>query len=186
MSKVITIIVNGRPESGKDTFVEALTKKVPSRYKCISTVDKVKKAARLIGWNGVKDQEGRKLLSNLKQLSLQYDHPMSMVRDTLDSINKRGFKSGTFKILFVMSREPEEIKRFKEEIPNCYTLFIDRPGHETGISNTSDNQVTNMEYDYYVYNLGTVSELQTKAIQFKDLLFKDVREEKEDKNNESN
>ena len=71
MKKTI-IIINGTGGAGKDTFVSfcAEFEKVLN----ISAVDKVKEAAAiLVGWNGEKDEVSRKLLVDLKQLSIAYN-----------------------------------------------------------------------------------------------------------------
>jgi len=63
MKKIL--IINGSGGVGKDTFVELLSKYVPTLVH-ISVVDPVKKIAKYIGWNGSKDEPSRKFLAELK------------------------------------------------------------------------------------------------------------------------
>ena len=70
MSKKI-VIINGSGGVGKDAFVEFC-----GEFTCvknISSVDKVKEAAKvLVNWDGTKDDKSRKLLVDLKRLSIEY------------------------------------------------------------------------------------------------------------------
>ena len=75
------IIINGTGGSGKDTFVKFCSKF--AKVTNISSVDKVKEAANiLVGWNGEKDEKSRKLLVDLKKLSIDYnDAPTNYIKD---------------------------------------------------------------------------------------------------------
>ena len=52
------VIINGYGGSGKDTFVEFVSKY--NKVYNFSSVDKVKEIAKLIGWNGKKEEKDRK------------------------------------------------------------------------------------------------------------------------------
>ena len=66
------IIINGTGGAGKDTFVSFCSE--VEKVLNVSTVDKVKEAAKiLVGWNGEKDEVSRKLLVDLKRLSIEYN-----------------------------------------------------------------------------------------------------------------
>ena len=73
------IIINGTGGSGKDTFVQYCSKY--AKVINISSVDKVKEAATiLVGWKGEKDEKSRKLLVDLKKLSIDYnDAPLKYI-----------------------------------------------------------------------------------------------------------
>ncbi len=73
------VIINGVGGSGKDTFVELCAKH--ANVINISSVDKVKEAAKvLVGWNGEKDEKSRKLLVDLKKISIEYnDYPTAYI-----------------------------------------------------------------------------------------------------------
>ena len=66
------VIINGTGGVGKDTFIDFCGEIV--KIMNVSAVDKVKEAAKiLVGWNGEKDEISRKLLSELKRLSIDYN-----------------------------------------------------------------------------------------------------------------
>ncbi len=102
------IIINGTGGSGKDTFVELCSKY--AKVVNISSVDKVKEAAKiLVGWNGEKDEKSRKLLVDLKQLSIDYnDFPTKYVQEQYEA-----FIKSDSNYLFIHIREISEICKIK-------------------------------------------------------------------------
>ena len=82
MNKKI-VIINGSGGVGKDTFVDFC--KEFTNVRNISSVDKVKEAAKiLVNWNGEKDEKSRKLLSDLKRISVEYnDYPNVYIKDSI-------------------------------------------------------------------------------------------------------
>lgn len=152
-------IINGSGGVGKDTFVSCV------RHFCnainYSSVDLIKRAARILGWNGGKTEEDRKFLSDLKSLCAKYnDAPF---RDICDIVNN--FKECEHKYLFLHIREPEEIERAKKEF-NAKTILITRESVSEITTNDSDKNVNNYQYDYIVENNGTLDDLMQKAKDF--------------------
>lgn len=149
------VIVNGSPCAGKDTFCSFC-----DHYgftETYSSVDHIKSVAKMLGWNGVKDAHGRKLLSDLKAISAAYnDLPMKLMRNFVDGQKTRN------DVIFLMIREPEEIERAKHEF-DALAIFIDRPGNKTTVSNRSDRDVAEATYDYVIQNDGTLEDLRKKA-----------------------
>ena len=98
-------IINGAAGVGKDTFVEIakhhfFIKTGLPTYN-ISSVDNVKAAAKILGWDGQKDEKGRKFLSDLKDLSSwNYEGPYKYMSDEVESKDKGFF--------FLHIREPME------------------------------------------------------------------------------
>lgn len=152
------IIINGTGGSGKDTFVEFV-----SKYKKtfnFSSVDKVKKIATQIGWTGSKTEKDRKFLSDLKKLTTEYnDMSFNDIKE-----NVKSFLNSDSEIMFIHIREPEEIKRAALEF-NTKTLLIKRNGVDNISSNYSDANVENYEYDFIIYNT-TLEELEKEALNF--------------------
>lgn len=152
------VIINGSGGVGKDTFVEFC--RIFTGVKNISSVDKVKEAARvLVGWNGEKDEKTRKFLSDLKQLSIDYnDYPLVYIEDQV-----KEFKANnTQTIMFIHIREISEIEKVKKAV-NAKTLLITNKRVEKIETNKSDANVDKFQYDYYIENDGTLDELKEKA-----------------------
>ena len=162
-------IINGRPRSGKDTFVNFCLEELGAFGKLISTVDFVKKIATECGWDGTKDLKNRKFLSDLKDLLTNWgDVPY---KKTLQEIDMFKFDLDCWNVpdkgvVFIMCREPKEIERFEREL-NAKSLLIRRASVEfEQQSNHADSEVLNHKYDYIIENNGTIDELKEKAKDF--------------------
>lgn len=154
------IIINGTGGAGKDTFVSFCSE--VTGVLNVSTVDKVKEAAKvLVGWNGEKDEVSRKLLVDLKQLSIAYnDAPTKYICNMA-----KEFKDSDNKLMFVHIREANEIEKAKKLL-NAKTLLITNPRVKLITSNDSDGKVNEYNYDYYIVNDGTLDDLKDKASKF--------------------
>ena len=154
------IIINGTGGSGKDTFVEFCGEFTSIIN--ISSVDKVKEAAKtLVGWNGEKDEKSRKLLVDLKQLSIEYNnYPSKYIWEKYNE-----FMGSNERYLFIHIREIDEIIKAKKML-NAKTLLVKNPRVELITSNDSDGNVYNYNYDYVIENDGTLEDLKNKAKQF--------------------
>lgn len=152
------VVINGTGGSGKDTFVEFV-----SKYEKIlnfSSVDKVKEIAKMIGWEGGKSEKDRKFLSDLKRLTTEYnDMAFNSMKEAVDS-----FKNSDDEIMFIHIREPEEIQRAVCNF-GAKTLLIKRVGLDNIASNYSDASVDNYNYDFIIEN-STLESLDNKAEEF--------------------
>ena len=159
MNKKI-VVINGTGGSGKDTFVSFCSEIL--KVTNVSAVDKVKQAAEiLVGWNGQKDEPSRKLLSDLKRISIEYnDAPTKYIMSRADD-----FMHSDDDIMFIHIREPEEIEKIKKQL-SVKTLLISNPNVKLITSNDSDGKVTEFQYDYYIDNAGTLEDLRKKAEDF--------------------
>ena len=161
-------IINGSGGVGKDTFVELVSIELNNILKKFhtvvnfSSVDKVKEIAKEIGWDGKKSEKDRKFLSDLKKLTSEYcDMPFESMKNTVKEFND----NDEAKLLFLHIREPEEIRRAVKEF-NAKTILVTRESVECVISNISDRNVFNYDYDFLINNNGTIDDLRNKAKQF--------------------
>lgn len=154
------VIINGTGGAGKDTFVSFCSE--VTGVLNVSTVDKVKEAAKvLVGWNGEKDEVSRKLLVDLKQLSIVYnDAPTKYICSMAED-----FENSDNNLMFVHIREAREIEKAKKLL-NAKTLLITNPRVKLITSNDSDGKVNEYNYDYYIVNDGTLDDLKDKASKF--------------------
>lgn len=154
------VIINGTGGAGKDTFVTFCSE--IEKVLNISTVDKVKEAAKiLVGWNGEKDEISRKLLVDLKKISIDYnDAPTKYVLEMAEQ-----FRKSENNLMFIHIREIDEIEKTKKLL-NAKTLLITNPRVKLITSNNSDGKVNEYTYDYYIENDKTLEDLKNKAIEF--------------------
>jgi len=158
MNKVI--IINGGGGVGKDTFVK-LCKEQNDNVKSISTVDCVKEIAKKCEWDGSKSENDRRFLSDLKDALAKWnDIPFNKVINFIKSMDN--------KIIFIYCREPDEIERFCYSIENAEvsTLLIINDNVTKINSNHADAEVENYNYDYIIYNNGTIDNLKDSAYIF--------------------
>ncbi len=156
------IIINGTGGSGKDTFVEYVSKY--AKVYNFSSVDKVKEVAKLIGWSGTKTDKDRKFLSDLKKLTTEYnDMSFNSIKNAVEK-----FEKSNDEIMFIHIREPEEISRAVNKF-NAKTLLVKREGLDLITTNYSDASVENYNYDFVIKNT-TLNELDNSAERLVDKL----------------
>ena len=160
MINKIKIIINGCGGVGKDTFVDYC--RIFANVTNVSSVDKVKEAAKLLGWDGGKTEDDRKFLSDLKLLSTGYNNfPYEYLKENIDKF----MQDKSSNVLFMHIREPEEIDRIKKEF-GCITVLVQNINVDNIDSNMADANVHNYEYDYVINNDYDLNRLKEKAIHF--------------------
>ena len=145
--------------SGKTTF-ETIVKLMTQDCIIFSTIDPIKEIAERFIWNGEKDAKGRKLLSDLKRLFVEYDNNyiMNYIDNTLYPQRAN--------VIFIDSREPEEIKNICEKF-DAKSILVRRPSIEGApTSNSSDANVFNYDYDIVIMNDGEKRDLIEAAAEF--------------------
>lgn len=152
------IVINGSGEAGKDSFVESAIRHLAllgysaSNH---SSVDLVKEAAAVLGWDGAKNEKGRQFLSDLKDLSTsRYAGPMNYMSGLIKGLGHD--------FMFFHIREPQEIARFLEVNSGSLSLLVSRPGVQ-GFGNHADQNVAKHPYDFSIENAGTLADLDEKA-----------------------
>ena len=164
------VILNGYPRCGKDTFAELCQELYPEYVKITSTVIPVKKAAKVLGWDGSKTDSNRSFLHDLKMLWTKY------LDGSFRFVNKMAMNN-TDKVLFVMAREIPELIRFKkhfaEQNINCVSLLIKREDlHKPdnyADANVEGIEGLDFEYDVIIENVNGdnwLMELEEKAEAF--------------------
>lgn len=173
MSKKI-VILNSSGGAGKDTLVK-FAKEILSEervYK-ISSVDRTKEFAKLMGWNGIfKAERDRWFLANLKSLLTEYNNLpfIDMVTEMEHFINTYPNDS----VMFIDVREPSEIEKLVKHFwYPVYTALVINNNVEDITSNHADSMVYNYFYDYVIDNSGSLDDLRDSAVSFlKDIKIK--------------
>lgn len=159
-------------------MVQRLMEEKIGPYSCriVSTVNFVKEVAKFCGWNGQKNPKDRKFLSDLKDILTQWDDiPYKDIINSYEEMKKvwkqLGYKEEKC-LYFIMCREPEEIQKFIDRI-EARTLIVERgEANEQVPSNHADANVHNYTYNTYIYNNGTLKDLEKIAYKFTDLFLK--------------
>lgn len=159
------IIVNGYPESGKDTFVRhcwtrlTITDSRPVfEYDSVGKYKEVLK--RYFGWDGIeKNAVIRSALAYMKTLDMELsDGPFNdfgkFVNATPDNA-----------VIFTYIREPEEIQRLTDA--GAISVLVHR-GSADGktYSNPADEDVGKFQYQHYILNIGSHDDLRLESYRF--------------------
>lgn len=140
------IIINGQGGVGKDDFIRSIDKP-ENGIRNYSVIDPIKKLAVHFGWDGQKDEKGRRLLSDL--FIFDKAHNNLAMKHIADEVAK----SPKNCVIFVHIREPKDIDRFKDLIAEriasykIATLLITR-GMKKDYGNIADDGVFDYDYDY--------------------------------------
>lgn len=169
------VIINGLATVGKSTFckdceVFCNDNTLDTVAYELSTVDFVKKIAKEIGWNGVKDERGRQFLHELKMAMTRYDDiPNKKVVERMQEIIDH---NPTFNhIFFINARESKDIKALRSYIQTNYmwdvkTLLLKNDNMPVKEVPELVEDIFNLDYDYTIYNTGSLNELYKKAGDF--------------------
>jgi len=187
------VLVNGPAGAGKDTFESMCSLIVDLKYHGknvsvtkMSAVDRVKQAASYLGWDRVKTDESRKMLSDLKDFADQ--HILSTAEYLISRIDKHTTwgpfgeegdpPKATADIIFIDIREAGDassINSHYEESSDVTVIgvYISRESVIPVNSNRADvlAQEWNPMFPYRIHNDGTYGELMDEAEGFLELLL---------------
>jgi dephospho-CoA kinase len=170
------VLIGGRAGEGKSTFAN-LCGRYLIQEKSISSVtipfaSMVKETAFVMGWDGEKDDKGRKLLQEVGRIGREYDlnlwanHVVNYIKDC----DGQGFE-----YYFIDDwRFPNEAKVIREHFHPVELVRMRRPEEfHTLIDTALYNDVSeaslsdeNSYYDYIVNNSKDLDELEAQAEQF--------------------
>ena len=184
------VIINGKPQSGKDTFCKYAQgycdDDESANTLIISSVDPLKEILTQLGWDGTKTDKIRDMLMDMKQLWVQnQDGPTMFLFNNILEFHKAC--TGEDNIVFVHIREPEEIKKLVNTLTGFESMGIDvisllvirkggedTPNQPAGTRRSDDEALINSyEYDVTINNDGDLIKLQELAAEFVDKLLED-------------
>lgn len=187
------VIINGKPQSGKDTFCKYAQgycdDDESANTLIISSVDPLKEMLTQLGWDGTKTDKIRDMLMDMKQLWVQnQDGPTMFLFNNILEFHKAC--TGEDNIVFVHIREPEEIKKLVNALTGFESMGIDvisllvirESGEDTpnqpAETRRSDDEalINSYEYDVTINNDGDLIKLQELAAEFVDKLLEDEYE----------
>ena len=169
------VIINGEGRVGKDTFVHFCSQIDPYIVYGVSIIDEVKAGAVHFNWNREdKSEKARKFLSDLKDAWEEFnDGPYETVKWRIGLIEQiHEFQKNLDKVIvFIHSREPDDIERFVNDY-KAITLLIRRPEVEGQFHNHADSEVYEWGYDYIIENRD-LTEFKESAMTFINAIMED-------------
>lgn len=164
------LVISGSASVGKDTFASILSQHVSVRT--VHIADKAKKVARSIGWNGKKDEKGRKLLSDLKIAIDEFDDGCyKYVCNESTKFIKNLAEYRGIECLCIMMREPKDISRFVQNYNAVTVCVINR--QKSVPHNIGDESVGNYEYDHIIDNSHSLKKFEDTISDFYKSVFKE-------------
>lgn len=127
-------------------------------------------AKQLTGWDGGEEDKPRTLLQELgTEIIRNQIDPNFFIHRLIEDIQVFSF---FFDVLTIADgRFEEEITSIKKAYPDAVTIFVERPGFVSNLTDKEQQHVTETglnqytDYDYRVVNDGTLEDLKEKTIQ---------------------
>jgi hypothetical protein len=173
MCLIYILVLNGLPESGKDTFASFVANRFKGKVVMHSTVDTVKLMA--LEWFGVefdvdKNEKKRRLWSDMKDAWTRYcDGPLEEIKGLVDRLRNTNGPEPVLLITHI--REPSEIDKIKSVYGiKCLTVMVQRESSMAVQSNHADRNVCGYIYDVTINNDGDMDQLDRMAERFISLL----------------
>lgn len=144
----------GYAQSGKDTFANALLG--TGQWTRVAFADPLKDVALSVGWDGQKDDGGRKFLQDLGvgvRKHLFTDLWVQKAEEIIDQLD--------LPVVITDARFPNELEMIRRR--GGILIWIARPGVGPINAHASEHSVHPGDCDYVVQNTGTISEMQEMA-----------------------
>lgn len=159
------IMITGKAGCGKDTAYKIIKKYATGLVKRYAFADPLKDIAYKAGWDGIKDEKGRKLLVSLGKAINQYQKNF-FVFETANAITADNINNT--KVITDL-RLPCEYKAMREWFPECERIVLIKIfGRASEYGRTTDD-VTERDiseddigrcFDFIVDNSGSYSEFE--------------------------
>lgn len=166
-------LLSGKAESGKDSFYFLATKYSEEPISRVAFADEVKNVARIMGWNGEKDENGRSGLIMVGDGARTYFDSDIWIKKAIESLEKLEYIYNTKErdippiVCVTDCRYPNEVSKVKEWAEKnghqAYSIRIERPNHTSKLTeeqrrNPSENALDDYcGWDYIVDNSGSLS-----------------------------
>lgn len=165
---MVIVGINGRAGSGKSTFTEYLIQAYidlthHDGIAVIPFAKALKEMAASIGWNGRKDEKGRRLLQLLgTEVCRECIAEDYWIQKWSDSYIK-ALRMGNSFIIIDDIRFPNEAK-FIKDLGGYLVKITGRAYDNVDSKHPSELELDNMFFHKFIYNDGTLQDLQAKAV----------------------
>lgn len=169
---MLIIGFSGKAEHGKTTAAQGVEKYLKEQgYKVaiVPLAKRLKEQAKLLGWDGEKDEKGRRLLQELSWPIKNYHGEDIYAKWCIEEAINNGLEI----VLVDDIRMYAEVKYFCKYSRENNSLFqmirVDRPNHKSKLTPEQLNDISETQLDDYIFeygieNKGTTEEFQSKAI----------------------
>lgn len=161
------LIINGQATGGKNTFCKILSEISSLPTTTYSIIDYAKEVASVsLGWDGIKDEKGRKLLADLNNVMMDYNElPFKKIHKEVAWVDIMHEEY----IFMLHMRKPKEIRKivdyYQKRKYNVITVFLNNEKKERKWNNEADDGIFDYKYDWFIDNDGTLEEFR-EAIEY--------------------
>ena len=164
------ILISGKAQNGKDTVASFIRAKLEEDgYRVLIThyADLLKYICRsYFGWDGVKDEKGRKMLQYVGTDVISKENPSLWV--DFVALMLKYFHENWDYVIIPDCRFPNEVFTMRDSGFDTLYLRVTRsnfasPLTEEQQKHPSETALNGYDADYYIDNNGTLSELKTKV-----------------------
>ena len=157
-------MITGKAGCGKDTAFKIIKKYATRLVKRYAFADPLKDIAYKAGWDGIKDEKGRKLLVSLGKAINQYQKNF-FVFETANAITADNISNKVITDL----RLPCEYKAMREWFPECERIVLIKIFGRASEYGRTTNDITERDiseddigrcFDFIVDNSGSYSEFE--------------------------
>jgi len=165
----LAIFVNGYATSGKDETVKAMTSILETQQfyvTAVSSIDPIRNMLRTAGYNvDNKTPEMRAFLAEVGDAAEKFDQTKTKhVVDTVHFyLNKHGQGA-----VFIHVREALMIKTIEARLNRdirVVKIKVNRPGIRAIQSNQADMDVNRTQYNFTIYNSGSLHQLKDRCLE---------------------
>lgn len=165
------ILVSGKAQSGKDTFASILRENlVAGQYRVLIThyADLLKYiCCNYLGWDGKKDEKGRKMLQYVGTDIVRKQNPTLWV-DFVSMILKYFYENWDY-VIIPDCRFRNEITTMIENGFDTIHIRVVRQSYNNALTteqkkHISETSLDDIEPDYYIYNSGTLSDFRETTL----------------------
>lgn len=159
------ILIGGKAGCGKDTVGNIISNTIFCYRDAFAT--NLKEFACDLGWDGIKDFRGRRLLQRLGAIGREYNQYI-WVDHAIRRINLAFFTDSRLKSAIITDfRFPNEYKRIIEKFPEQDVRTIKVVGRKSDLgknaSDKSENALKDFIFDSTLVNSGTLQDLEIEV-----------------------
>lgn len=174
---MIVILISGKAGAGKSTVTELMSKFLKANNKQVSLeafAQPIKElAVRYFGWDGQKDEKGRKLLQDIGDAGRNYDEDC-WVKSFYNFQTVKEYELGSRFVIVQDWRYPNELKFLMKSNVPVITIRVEGRAYDLGEigKHTSENSLpsgigpingSNGFYDYVIMNDKSLNELESNV-----------------------
>ena len=160
------LLIGGKAGAGKNTVADIIKKNFDN-VNLLAFATRVKDTAYFMGWDGQKDERGRKLLQHIGAVGREY-YKDTWANDVAWLIKSKSLSKGDSLFVVTDFRFPNEYQVLNKAFPHSvYTMYVTGRQANLGEENSKDvseNSLDDFVFDFVIDNSGSKEALEDEVI----------------------